>query len=176
MKRLFTEISQTEKSRILEMHFGKTPSKKITEMFDAESPSEKIEKIIEKPKTENFFDRMVDDLSARQVSELTQILQDLNIDSQTSADEIHDKIEEKVSENPIEVEMDEAEKQDDKQQKIANTLNAIGASNIAAWAGVPSAIAIGLGVGSVATGFAISWGVTALLMGLAKALDRSGKL
>lgn len=61
-------------------------------------------------------------------------------------------------------------------QKLANVLNALGSGNIAAWGGLPLAIGIGATVGSVALGLAASWGATAVLMGIAKALDKTGKL
>jgi|LakMenE18May11ns_1017448.scaffolds.fasta_scaffold9959653_24 hypothetical protein len=59
--------------------------------------------------------------------------------------------------------------------EVTDVLHAIGAGNIAAWGGIPAAIAIGgLLAGTVgapfAAGLAVSWGTTALLMGLAKLL------
>lgn len=85
-------------------------------------------------------------------------------------DKIDDKI---VSEMMSEMEDDAVMPP---KQKLANALNALGSGNISAWGGLPLAIGIGATVGSVALGLAASWGATAVLMGIAKALDKTGKL
>jgi hypothetical protein len=60
-------------------------------------------------------------------------------------------------------------------QEMARVFHSIGSANIAAWGGVPSAMIIGHLMKSMPAGFAVSWGVTSILMLAAEALQKSMK-
>ena len=130
-------------------------------MIESWGPLSKAsDKIADDPKIQ----QSVAQLSPDQINKIKQELKRLGINSNTSAVDIERKIEaQNVSENITE---------GDTKEKIAKVLQGIGAANIAAWGGVPAAIAIGTQTG-MPLGFAISWGATTILMGLAKLLDKN---
>lgn len=176
MKSLFKEISNEERNRILEMHFKNR--KTLNEELEVSSVGDKIEQIIEKPRFENHFEKIVSSLTPEQEQELNNILDNLGITADSDLNDVHSEIEDKMSEIRTDIEMTEEENENPNEtakQKVANILNELGAANIKAWGGVPAAIAIGMSTG-MPLGFAISWGVTGLLMGLAKAMDKTGRL
>jgi len=139
----------------------KGKAKKLNEVTDQAAAAEKAsDKIADDPKIQ----QSVAQLSPDQINKIKQELKRLGINSNTSAVDIERKIEaQNVSENITE---------GDAKEKIAKVLQGIGAANIAAWGGVPAAIAIGTQTG-MPLGFAISWGATTILMGLAKLLDKN---
>jgi hypothetical protein len=67
-------------------------------------------------------------------------------------------------------EMSEEDENESPKEKLGRILRNIGAANIGNWGGVPAAILIASMTGFPA-GLAISWGVSGLLLGLAKVLD-----
>jgi hypothetical protein len=67
-------------------------------------------------------------------------------------------------------EMSEEEENETPKEKLGRIMRNIGAANIGNWGGVPAAILIASMTG-FPVGLAISWGVTGLLLGLAKVLD-----
>jgi hypothetical protein len=131
----------------------------------------KVEQIVDLPKVEMRIEDIYSNLSDVQKEKLKGVLDRLNIDEFSSAKEVHNKVENVVADK-IGGEMGEGDENMEPKQKIARILHSIGAGNISAWGGVPAAILIGGAIGSVATGFALSWGVTGLLMGLAKLIAK----
>ena len=102
-------------------------------------------------------------------------LNNLGIDEYTSPKEAHDAVQ-NVADNVV-GEMSEGDENMDPKEKIADILHGIGEGNLKAFGGVPAAMLIGgLLAGTVGSpfvaGLAISWGATALLMGLAKLLEK----
>ena len=57
-------------------------------------------------------------------------------------------------------------------REMIKTFQAIGGGNIAAWGGVPAAMVIG-SFSSLPIGFAVSWGVTAILYAAASAIEKT---
>jgi acetolactate synthase small subunit len=159
--------------RLTESDLTKIVKKVITEQEETKA-ADKIEKVIETPKVLDRLEDIVSNMSEREKMKLKNTLDDLGIDEYSSAKEVHNKIKD-ISDEEIGGEIEEDENQTPK-EKVADILNSIGAGNISAWGGVPAAILIGGAlVGTVASpmvaGFAISWGVTGLLMGLSKLLS-----
>jgi hypothetical protein len=155
--------------RLTESDLTRIVKRVITEQENADAAN-KVEKVIETPKIENKLEGIISNMSERDIEKLKRTLDELGIDKYSSAEEVHDKVKE-VSGDEINSEMFEEEEYKNPKEKVAEILHAIGSGNISAWGGVPTAILIGGAIGSVATGFAISWGVTGLLMGLAKLLS-----
>ena len=145
--------------------------KRVIKENQEEKIADKVAEVIELPKVEMKIEDIYSNLSDEDKMNFKMVLDNLGIDENSTAKEVHDAIETEVG-NEISGEIGENESTRNKASEI---LHAIGAGNIAAWGGVPAAIAIGgLLAGTVgapmAAGFAISWGATALLMGLAKLL------
>lgn len=150
--------------------------KRVISEQEKDNLADKVETTIEKPKVEMKIEDIYSQLSDEEKEELKTTLEDLGIDEYSSAKEVHSKIEDMVGDDILNGEISEDEDENPR-KKTAKILHTIGAGNISAWGGVPVAIAIGGAlVGTVASpmvaGFAISWGVTGLLMGLAKLLHK----
>lgn len=149
--------------------------KRVISEQEKDDMADKVETAIEKPKVEMKIEDIYSQLSDEEKEELKNTLEDLGIDEYSSAKEVHSKIEDAAGDDVVNGEM--SEEDESPRKKAAQILHLIGAGNIAAWGGVPAAIAIGASlVGTVASpmvaGFAISWGVTTLLMGLAKLIHK----
>lgn len=145
--------------------------KRVIKEEQEERIASKIEDVIEQPNVEIKIEDIYSNFSDRDKEKLKNVLDNLGIDENSSPKEVHDAIQDKI-ETEVGGEIGENESA---RNKVADVLHAIGAGNIAAWGGVPAAIAIGgLLAGTVgapfAAGLAVSWGTTALLMGLAKLL------
>jgi hypothetical protein len=131
----------------------------------------KVDDVLEKPEVQDKIEDIYKNFDKRDKVKLKNVLDDLGINEYSSAKEVHTAIEKKI-EDKIGGEIGENESPRNKASKI---LHGIGAANISAWGGVPAAIAIGgllsttVGAPFVA-GLAVSWGATALLMGIAKLL------
>lgn len=160
---------------ISESQLRKTLRRIIKENASEKMMAKDIERKIETPQFERTVDELLMNLSKHDIEELKDVISDLGITPESSVIDIHDKIEDE-EESPMSfTEMGEdEEKNDDKKnikKKTANILHSLGAGNIAAWGGVPLAIAIGSATG-MPVGFAISWGVSGLMLALAKALQK----
>lgn len=145
----------------------------ITEEENTNMIANKAETIVNSPKVEMKIEDIYSNMSDKDKQQLQMVLDKLGVDENSSAKEIHNKIENVVSDN-MGGEMSE-EEEESPRLKAARILHAIGMGNIAAWGGVPAAIGIGsLLMGTVGApmvaGFGISWGATVLLAGLAKLL------
>jgi len=143
------------------------------EMENEESPEEmaadRIEEVMDNPKVEDRIERIVDRLSNREKMLIQRGLEEMGITPESSVEDVHQVVQSNMEEIST-AEMTEGEEKSDK-QKIADFLEGIGGGNMAAWGGVPLAIAIGGTVGSMGVGFAASWGLTGLLYGIAKLLS-----
>jgi len=135
----------------------------------------KVEPILNKPEVEKKIKDIYSNLSDDEKKELESSLKKLGINASTSPKDAHDAVQ-NVADN-VGGGMSEGDENIDPKKKVADILHGIGAANIAAFGGVPAAIVIGgLLAGTVGSpmiaGFAISWGVTGLLMELAKLLEK----
>lgn len=154
--------------------------KRVIKEEQEKNMSTKVEEIINLPKVEAKIEDIYSNLSDDQKETLKMVLDNLGVDENSSPSEVHSSIVTAV-EDRIGGEMSEEDENETPKHKAAKILHSIGAGNISAWGGVPAAIGIGgLLVGTVGapmiTGFAISWGATALLMGLAKLLAGDKKV
>jgi hypothetical protein len=150
--------------------------KRVISEQEKDNLADKVETTIEKPKVEMKIEDIYSQLSDEEKEELKNTLEDLGIDEYSSAKEVHSKIEDMAGDDVVNGEMSEDEDKNPR-KTAAKILHAIGAANIAAWGGIPAAIGIGSAlIGTVGApmvaGFAISWGVTGLLMGLAKLIHK----
>jgi predicted transcriptional regulator len=187
MKHLLNNLTEEEKNSIREQHTGgmnvvtenfsrliKTKSGDVKPLINEEEDeerniSDKVDQIIKLPKVQNRLENIVDNLSEVDKENLKKVLDNLGIDEMSSAKEVHSKIK-NMSNNLGDGELEEDEgKEESPKEKVARILHSIGAGNIALWGGVPVAIGIGSMLG-MPLGFAISWGTTTLLMGIAKLL------
>jgi hypothetical protein len=123
-----------------------------------------LKSAFEDPKFKSAMFDMVSNLSPDQIEKIKKELKQLDVTSESNPDEVAAKVQSEVKESEEIFENSEAGA-----KQVGKVLHEIGAANIAAWGGVPAAIVIGAAVG-MPLGFAISWGATALLMGLAKML------
>ena len=143
------------------------------EMENEESPEEmaadRIEDVMDNPKVEDRIERIVDRLSNKEKMLIQRSLEEMGITPESSVEDVHQVVQSNMEEIST-GEMTEEDEKSDK-QKIADFLEGIGGGNMAAWGGVPLAIAIGGTVGSMGVGFAASWGLTGLLYGIAKLLS-----
>jgi phosphoenolpyruvate carboxylase len=157
--------------RLTENDLTRIVKRVIKEQYNEEIVK-KVEDAIESPKIQNNVEYILDRMSDDDKEEMLELFNELNIDENSSIEEIHNKIlEYSNSFHRYGGEMSEEESHSSAKHKAREILHDIGAANIAAWGGVPAAIAIGSMTG-MPIGFAISWGVTGLLMGLAKALGK----
>jgi hypothetical protein len=152
--------------RLTESDLTKMVKRVIKENEEEGMVVNKVENFVEKPKVQNYINNMISKLSDEEIQELENSLEDLGIDGNSSAEEIHDIVVSNSESQNTEM----TEENENPKDKVAEILHRIGAGNIAAWGGVPAAIAIGSATG-MPMGFAISWGVTGLLMGIAHLLN-----
>jgi hypothetical protein len=131
--------------------------------------SRKVERIVDTPKVQMRLEDIVSNLSNREINQIKNVLDNLGIDEYTSAKEVHDAVKDLANE-AMDGEMSEEDENETPKEKLGRILRDIGAANIGNWGGVPAAILIASMTGFPA-GLAISWGVTGLLLGLAKVLD-----
>jgi hypothetical protein len=157
--------------RLTESDFTKIVKRVIKENEEEGMVVNKVENFVEKPKVQNYINNMISKLSDEEIQELENSLEDLGIDGNSSAEEIHDIVVNNSESQNTEM----TEENENPKDKVAEILHRIGAGNIAAWGGVPAAIAIGSATG-IPMGFAISWGVTGLLMGIAHLLNNKKKV
>jgi len=135
----------------------------------------KVEPILNKPEVEKKIEDIYSNLSDDEKKELESSLKKLGINASTSPKDAHDAVQ-NVADN-VGGEMSEGDENIDPKKKVADILHTIGAGNLAAFGGAPVAVAIGsLLVGTVGSpfvvGLGISWGVSTLLVGLAKLLEK----
>lgn len=138
-------------------------------------PPKEIEDILQLNPFKKLIAKIVSLLNSEEEEELKKALASKGIDAQSSPEEVHNVVS-NVAESLQSLIVSEGEEGKDEliKDKVAEILHSIGAGNIAAWGGVPAAIAVG-SLTDMPLGFAISWGATAVLMGLAKALDKDEK-
>jgi hypothetical protein len=144
--------------------------KKVIKESEEEVISQKVEDVIDNPKVEHRIDNMLSNLSDEDLEEIQDTLSDLGIDENSDVSEVHAKLSQHSGHHSNE-EMTESGEPSNPKHKVREILHSIGAGNIAAWGGVPAAIAIGSAIG-MPLGFAISWGVSGLLVGIAKAMGK----
>lgn len=157
--------------RLAESDLTKIVKRVIKENEEEGMAVNKVENFVEKPKVQNYINNMISKLSDEEIQELENSLEDLGIDGNSGAEEIHDIVVSNSESQNTEM----TEENENPKDKVAEILHRIGAGNIAAWGGVPAAIAIGSATG-MPMGFAISWGVTGLLMGIAHLLNNKKKV
>jgi hypothetical protein len=161
--------------RLTERDLSRLVRRVIKEEEEQDEIAGNVESILNKPKVEMKIEDIYSNLSDDEKRELESSLNDLGINAYTSPKEAHAAVQ-NVSDN-VTGEISEGDENMDPKEKVADILHGIGGGNMAAFGGVPAAIAIGgLLVGTVGSpfvaGLAISWGVTGLLMGLAKLLAK----
>jgi hypothetical protein len=138
---------------------------------DAENSiaANKVDRIVDSPKVQMRLEDIVSNLSDREKNQIKDVLNNLGIDQYSSAKDAHDAVKDLASE-AMSGEMSEEDENESPKEKLGRILRNIGAANIGNWGGVPAAILIASMTGFPA-GLAISWGVSGLLLGLAKVLD-----
>jgi hypothetical protein len=141
----------------------------IKEDVEGSMVANKVERIVDSPKVQMKLEDIVSNLSDREINQIKNVLDNLGINEYTSAKEVHDAVKDLASE-AMDGEMSEEDENETPKEKLGRILRDIGAANIGNWGGVPAAILIASMTGFPA-GLAISWGVTGLLLGLAKVLD-----
>jgi len=161
--------------RLTERDLSNLVRRVIREEEEQDEIAGNVESILNKPKVEMKIEDIYSNLSDDEKRKLESSLNNLGIDEYTSPKEAHDAVQ-NVADN-VGGEIGEGDENMDPKEKVADILHGIGEGNIAAFGGVPAAILIGgLLAGTVGSpmiaGFAISWGVTSLLMGLAKLLAK----
>jgi len=161
--------------RLTERDLSNLVRRVIREEEEQDEIAGNVESILNKPKVEMKIEDIYSNLSDDEKRKLESSLNNLGIDEYTSPKEAHDAVQ-NVADN-VGGEIGEGDENMNPKEKIAGILHGIGEGNIAAFGGVPAAILIGgLLAGTVGSpmiaGFAISWGVTSLLMGLAKLLAK----
>ncbi len=162
--------------RLTESDLTRIVKRVIIEQEDTTKMSLKAEKLSHSPKVEMKIEDVFSNMSEEDKDELSQVLNELGIDENSSLDEINGVIQNSVSERESQGEMTEGDEINPR-KKVAEIFDAIGAGNLRLFGGFPVAVAIGGAlagtVGSpVATGLAISWGASTLLLGLAKLLAK----
>jgi len=177
------KLTDEERKQIMEMHQSHGYKKPLNEDMDSsvdieqpkeETPADKVEDVVNSNQQfQNSIDAIIGALSDEEKAELQNALSSNGITASSSAEEIHGAISQPQEGGEQEMaEMHDGEKGSKKEirHKVADIMHAVGAGNVAAWGGVPAAIAIGSMTG-MPLGFAISWGATAVLMALAKKLN-----
>lgn len=161
--------------------------KRVIKEEQEDTMARKVENVIHLPKVEERIENIYNHLTDADKEKLKMALKNLGVTENSTAKQVHAKIEKKIEEKMVNKldnlgrEMSEEDEHENPKHTAAKMLHTIGAANISAWGGVPAAIAIGgLLAGTVGApmvaGFAISWGTTALLMGLAKLLAGDEKV
>jgi len=179
--------------RLTESDLTKIVKRVIREQEENSMIANKVEQIIDSPRIESKIENVISDLSPEEIEDLKNTLDSLGINSFSSASDVHNKIENLMPSESGELGEEDYsgvygkkiprisptygknngdEYSGDIKKKLAKILHYIGEGNVKAWAGIPAAIAIGSQIGTVAGGFAISWAITGLFMGIAKLLDK----
>jgi len=161
--------------RLTERDLSNLVRRVIREEEEQDEIASNVESILNKPKVEMKIEDIYSNLSDEEKEKLESSLNDLGIHAYTSPKKAHAAVQKAAK--TVGGEMSEGDENMDPKEKVANILHGIGEGNLKAFGGVPAAIVIGgLLAGTVGApmlaGFAISWGVTALLMGLAKLLAK----
>jgi hypothetical protein len=161
--------------RLTERDLSNLVRRVIREQEEQDEIAGNVESILNKHKVEMKIEDIYSNLSDDEKRKLESSLNNLGIDEYTSPKEAHDAVQ-NVADN-VGGEIGEGDENMDSREKVADILQEIGGANMGAFGGVPAAIVIGgLLVGTVGSpfvaGLAISWGVTGLLMGLAKLLAK----
>jgi hypothetical protein len=141
----------------------------IKEDAEDSMASKKVERIVDSPKVQMKLEDIVSNLSDSEKNKIKNVLDNLGIDQYSSAKDAHDAVKD-LAKDAMDGEMSEEEENETPKEKLGRIMRNIGAANIGNWGGVPAAILIASMTGFPA-GLAISWGVTGLLLGLAKVLD-----
>jgi len=141
----------------------------IKEDAEDSMASKKVERIVDSPKVQMKLEDIVSNLSDSEKNKIKNVLDNLGIDQYSSAKDAHDAVKD-LAKEAMDGEMSEEEENETPKEKLGRIMRDIGAANIGNWGGVPAAILIASMTGFPA-GLAISWGVTGLLLGLAKVLD-----
>ena len=160
--------------RLTESDLTKLVKRVINEQHDI-ATADKVDKIVNQKS--NVFDQILDKAPKSVINDIKQLFETLGITEYSDAKEVHDIVMNYMKESPEE--MGESENPEDMKVKVRKLLHEIGALNMANWGGIPTAVAIGGMLNSTvdhpfATGLLVSWGVTGLLMGLAKAMGEKG--
>ena len=141
----------------------------IKEDAEDSMASKKVERIVDSSKVQMKLEDIVSNLSDNEKNKIKNVLDNLGIDQYSSAKDAHDAVKD-LAKEAMDGEMSEEEENETPKEKLGRIMRNIGAANIGNWGGVPAAILIASMTGFPA-GLAISWGVTGLLLGLAKVLD-----
>jgi len=141
----------------------------IKEDAEDSMASKKVERIVDSPKVQMKLEDIVSNLSDSEKNKIKNVLDNLGIDQYSSAKDAHDAVKD-LAKEAMDGEMSEEEENETPKEKLGRIMRNIGAANIGNWGGVPAAILIASMTG-FPVGLAISWGVTGLLLGLAKVLD-----
>jgi hypothetical protein len=141
----------------------------IKEDAEDSMASKKVERIVDSSKVQMKLEDIVSNLSDSEKNKIKNVLDNLGIDQYSSAKDAHDAVKD-LAKEAMDGEMSEEEENETPKEKLGRIMRNIGAANIGNWGGVPAAILIASMTGFPA-GLAISWGVTGLLLGLAKVLD-----
>jgi hypothetical protein len=141
----------------------------IKEDDEGSMASKKVERIVDSPKVQMKLEDIVSNLSDREKQQIMNVLDNLGIDQYSSAKDAHDAVKDLASE-AMSGEMSEEDENETPKQKLGKIMRNIGAANIGNWGGAPAALLIASMTG-LPVGIAISWGVSGLLLGLAKVLD-----
>jgi hypothetical protein len=172
-------LTEVEKEQILNNHKNHGYKKPLNENMGPSNQS-RIVRTLQDPVLLSRMETLINRLSDESMAELEITLQRLGITASSSPQEIHNRVEAKIHGEDRQMEMPESvefrapemTKEEKTKRKLMRTLEAIGAGNIAAWGGVPAAIVVG-SMSSMPTGFAVSWGATALLYAAAKAIEKT---
>jgi len=141
----------------------------IKEDAEDSMASKKVERIVDSSKVQMKLEDIVSNLSDSEKNKIKNVLDNLGIDQYSSAKDAHDAVKD-LAKEAMDGEMSEEEENETPKEKLGRIMRNIGAANIGNWGGVPAAILIASMTG-FPVGLAISWGVTGLLLGLAKVLD-----
>jgi hypothetical protein len=170
-------LTEAEKAEILNRHKEHGYKKSLNEHVD-DRAAVQVHKLVLNPQLVNRMHEIISRLSDEKIAELEMVLDRLGINANSTPQEVHNKVEakahsEKSMEMPEGLDMPQMSKDDKAKREMAKVFHGIGSANIAAWGGVPSALILGHLMKSMPAGFAVSWGVTSILMLAADALQKS---
>ena len=170
-------LTEAEKAEILNSHKQHGYRKPLNEHVDNNAAMQ-VRKLVLNPQLVDRMQTIISRLSDEKMTELEMVLNRLGINATSTPQEVHNKIEakthsEKSMEMPEGFDVPKMSKDQKAKQEMARVFHGIGSANIAAWGGVPSAMIIGHLMKSMPAGFAVSWGVTSILMLAAEALQKS---
>jgi hypothetical protein len=159
------------KLSVVENDLTKFKRKVLLEQEIKDKGLSSIENKIDVPIISNKFDEIISNMSSRDIFKLKKTFDNLGIDANSTASEVHDAIENELEgKNMASSELDEDT--GNLKEKVAKILNTVGEVNIKNWGGLPLAAIIGanLPTPSFFTGLVASLGATAICYGLARAL------